>query len=362
MDLLFGKVLTFTFTGLGLFLNSMAIWILVSKQSMQKMFMHLLGFSLVCDNFFILLDFIIACYHELGLSFLVWTLPVFYTLKEVFYLANILCTCALSYERYVHITDKSRNKAQLKIKYHRFMRLRNYVIAILTTSFLLNCPSFFTYTIIHNNDSGQWTLEKTELRKNKWYLIFDKLIKWLLIYLFTFFALTFYNVKIYISVKEKMKSPANLNGNSVDLSSTESKRMSCFSFLGKIKKSDKISLALFLVVAAFLFCNVWYVGEEMLKSFGIDVGRVPNYLTISRFMRTLNACINVLVYSFADEKFKSYLKQNICRLLDLIFCSVVRYQKTITTGQTESTDMSDSKTTNTSQDPRSQLHENDTKI
>ena len=351
VDLLFGKVLTFGTQVFGLFLNSMAIWILVSN---EKLFMNMLAFLLVCDCGFILCDFIIACYHELGLVFLVWPLPVFYPLKEIFYLSNILCTCALSYERYVHIMDKSRNKAQLKFKYYRRKRLFFYVLAILIASVSLNVPSFFCYTIRHrsidNSDDYHWKMEKTELRKNKWYLIFDKRVKWLLIYLFTFFVLTVFNVKIYVSVKKKIKvrPSLNLNGNSVDLSSADSKTKSCFSFLDKMRKSDKISLALFLVVAAFLFCNIWYVGEEMLKSFGIDVGRVPNYLAISRFMRTLNASINVLVYSFADERFKNDLKKNIRHLLDLIFCSVVRYHNTITTGQTESTDMSDSKNTNTS--------------
>ena len=174
----------------------------------------------------------------------------------------------------------------------------------------------------------------------------------------------FFNVKIYISVKEKLKlrSNLNLNGNSVDLSGAEPKGRSCFSFVDKIRKLDKLSFALFVVVGAFLFCNVWYVGEEMLKTLGFDVDKVPNYLIMSRFMRTLNACINVLVYAFADKTFKNYLKENIWHILHLMSCSAFGYQKAITTDQAESTYMSDSKTRNTSQDVRRQLHENEIKL
>ena len=365
VDLLFGKILPFACFGLGLFLNSMGIWILVGKDELQTLWRNLLTFLLICDSCFIVVDSIIACYYELGLVFLVWILPGVFGIKEIFYLCNILITIALSYERYVHIRDKSGYKAQLKIKYYRFKRLTKYIAVILITSAFLNCLSFFTYKItttsIDDSDDYELALEKTELRKNKWYLIFDKSIKWTLIYVITLIALIIFNVRIYISVKEsyelqeKLRANLKLSGNYVDLSSAESERKSFFSFVGKVRKLDKISFALFLVVAVFLCCNVCYVGEEMLKTFGFDSS--PNYLIISRFMRLLNACINVLVYSFADKRFKNYLKKNIWHLLDFMFCSVVRYPKTIATGQTESTSK-----TNTSQDPRRQLHEYETKI
>ena len=167
VDLLFGKGLRFGIQGLGLFLNSMAIWILVSKEKMQRIFMHLLAISLVCDNGFIITDFLTACYHELDLDIFVWTLPWFaYPLKEIFYLANILITISLSYERYVIIMDKSGYREQMKMKDLRRKHLMMYVIGILTTSVMVNCLSFFTYAIrnksIDDADDYQWTREKTE--------------------------------------------------------------------------------------------------------------------------------------------------------------------------------------------------------
>ena len=112
----------------------MAVWILVGEKKMQRMFMHLLAFSLVCDNGFILTDILTTCYHELHLDIFAWTLPWFaYPLKEIFYFANIFITVALSYERYVIIMDKSGYKEQMKIKGFRCKRLMMYVIGILTT-------------------------------------------------------------------------------------------------------------------------------------------------------------------------------------------------------------------------------------
>ena len=245
MNLLLGKVLKFGIQGLGLFLNSMAIWILVTEKKMQRMFMHLLAFSLVCDNGFILADILTTCYHELHLDIFVWTLPWFaYPFKEIFYFANIFITVALSYERYVMIMDTSGYKAQMEIKYFRCNRLKKYVIGILTISVLVKFLSFFTYTIreksIDDSDDYQWTMEKTDLRKHKTYLIWDKAIKWPLVYATSLFLLIFFNVKIYIYVKEKLKlrTTLNVNGSSTDSSSSESNLRSCLSFVDKIRKLD----------------------------------------------------------------------------------------------------------------------------
>ena len=368
VNLLLGKVLKFGIQGLGLFLNSMAIWILVTEKKMQRMFMHLLAFSLVCDNGFILTDILTSCYHELHMDIFVWTLPWFaYPFKEIFYFANIFITVALSYERYVMIMDTSGYKAQMEIKYFRCNRLKKYVIGILTISVLVKFLSFFTYTIreksIDDSDDYQWTMEKTDLRKHKTYLIWDKAIKWPLVYATSLFLLIFFNVKIYIYVKEKLKlrTTLNVNGSSTDSSSAESKVRSCLSFVDKIRKLDNLSLTLFVVTGAFLFCNIWYVGEEVVKAlqtFGYDIAAVPNYLIISRFMRTLNACTNVLVYCFADRTFKKYLRKNTSHLLYLMSCSVVRCQEGTKTDQAQSTDVSESKTLKTPQDMRSTLDEN----
>ena len=290
MNLLLGKVLKFGIQGLGLFLNSMAIWILVTEKKMQRMFMHLLAFSLVCDNGFILADILTTCYHELHIDIFALTLPWFaYPLKEIFYFANIFITVALSYERYIMIMDNSGYKAQMEVKYFRCKRLKKYVIVVLTISVLVNFLSFFTYIIrnksVDDSDDYQSTPEKTDLRKDKTYLIWDKAIKWPLIFVITFFLLMFFNVKIYIYVKEKLKlrTILNLNGSSTDSSSAESKVRSCFSFVDKIRKLDSLSLVLFVVTGAFLFCNAWYAGEEVLQTletFGCDIAAVPNYLII----------------------------------------------------------------------------------
>ena len=372
VNLLFKKGLKIGIQGLGLFLNAMAIWILVSEKKMQRMFMHLLAFSLVCDNGFILADILTTCYHELHLDIFVWTLPWFaYPFKEIFYFANIFITVALSYERYVMIMDTSGYKAQMEIKYFRCNRLKKYVIGILTISVLVKFLSFFTYTIrnkcIDDSDDYQWTREKTELRKDKTYMILDKSVKWSLIFVTAFLLLIFFNFKIYTYVKEKLELRTNLNvnGNSIGLSRTKSKVRSCFSFVDDFREEDKLSLALFVVTGAFLFCNIWYVGEEVVKAlqtFGYDIAAVPNYLIISRFMRTLNACTNVLVYCFADKTFKKHLKKNIWHLLYLMSCSVVRCQEATKTDQSQSTDVFESKTLKTCQDLSSKLDENEIEL
>ena len=96
-------------------------------------------------------------------------------------------------------------------------------------------------------------------------------------------------------------------------------------FIKALRKTEKFSLALFAVVGAFLICNVWYLVEVILKSVDPKIMRsVPRYGTISRLMRTLNSCTNVLVYCFADRTFKRYLKRYIYKILSFLSCTLIK--------------------------------------
>ena len=78
---------------LGIFMNSFAIWILVSEQKMQNLFFHILACSLISDNGYLLMDMFCALYHEFNVYSLAWILPyTAYPLKRIFYTSNILTT------------------------------------------------------------------------------------------------------------------------------------------------------------------------------------------------------------------------------------------------------------------------------
>ena len=112
---------------LGIFMNAIGIWILITQQRMQNMFLHILTCSLACDNGYMLMEMLGTLYHEFKVKFLVWILPqIVYPLKEIFYTSNILVTIGLSYERYALISDKKGYKQTMEVAKFRHHRLRKY--------------------------------------------------------------------------------------------------------------------------------------------------------------------------------------------------------------------------------------------
>ena len=325
---------------LAISMNSVAIWILLSEKKMQSMFLHILAFSFVCDNGYILAEIIATLYHEFGVVELMWTLPYFaYPFKEIFYAANILTTIALSYERYSLLFDQTGYRAKMEVAEFRYHRLKKYVVAITLFSVLINIPSFCTYSISKvNTDDGnnlEWKRLKTPLRKDQTYILLDKAVKWSIILVVAFALLIFLNRKVYKHVKGKMKYIRKSNENSTisdkQLEMSTDRCLKCsarLNFIKKLRKQEKFTLALFAVVSGFLFCNIWYLIEVILKA--IDSGIVYNclrmYDTLSRFMRTFNACTNVLLYCCVDRTFNRYLKRYLCRVVYLLSCTLINLQ------------------------------------
>ena len=159
---------------LGIVMNSIAIWILVTERKMQSMFLHILTFSFVCDIGYLFAEFLATLHHEFKVHDLVWLLPHFaYPFKEIFYAANILTTIGLSYERFSLILDKSGYRAKMEVSAFRYHRLRKYVVIITLVSVLINIPSFLTYTMskvtVDDGNTFEWRKLRTELRNDSTY-------------------------------------------------------------------------------------------------------------------------------------------------------------------------------------------------
>merc|ERR1712016_497166 len=78
---------------LGFFINSIAIWILVTNKKMQNIFLHLLACSLVADNGFLFMALLTTLFYQFKYMSLVGIAAyVSIPFKEIFYTANLLIT------------------------------------------------------------------------------------------------------------------------------------------------------------------------------------------------------------------------------------------------------------------------------
>ena len=98
LDLIVDEIVKQVLICLGKFINSIAIWILVTHKKMQKMFLHLLACSMVANNGFLLMALTNTLFYEFKLNFLAW--PVAYVsipFKEIFFTAELLITVSMSW-------------------------------------------------------------------------------------------------------------------------------------------------------------------------------------------------------------------------------------------------------------------------
>ena len=325
--------------GLGISMNTIGIWILITQQRMQNMFLHILTCSLVFDNAYMAMEMLSTLYHEFKITFLVWILPqVVYPFKEIFYTCNILVTIGLSYERFTLISDKKGYKQTMEVARFRHQRLRKYVIAISLFSIIFNLPSFFTHYV----NLEELNTSKTEVYRNnkKTWRILDRAIKWTIFLLGCFVILVFYNWKVFRNIKSKLQTRHELKSlNTTDQTKSESVKellapeknfRARINMLRKLRRKEKYTTALFALVSAFFFCNIWFFGEVILKavkstitSGNFDVF-VDNYEIIARLMRMLNSCTNIFIYCVVDRAFRNLFKNYLKRLAYLMTCTLFK--------------------------------------
>ena len=117
LDRIVDEILKQVLICLGIFINSIAIWILMTHKKMQNMFLHLLACSMVADNGFLLMALITTLFYEFKLNFLAW--PVSYIsipFMEIFFTAGLLITVSMAYERYTTLDVGKGYRTRMKVK------------------------------------------------------------------------------------------------------------------------------------------------------------------------------------------------------------------------------------------------------
>ena len=96
-------------------------------------------------------------------------------------------------------------------------------------------------------------------------------------------------------------------------------------FIQRLKRHEKLTFALFGIVILYFFCNTFYVIELSLKEGLKDCtpSYQKNYEVISRLLRVINACSNVIVYCVADRTFRRYIRFYLKRMFYPLFCKLI---------------------------------------
>ena len=97
----------------GFILNSLAIWIFITKKRMKSMFNRTFIYLLVANNLYLVCETLLTMYYNFGFKYVVWTLPyVAIPVKGISRTAGLLITICLSYERFVICGDPGKSDIQ----------------------------------------------------------------------------------------------------------------------------------------------------------------------------------------------------------------------------------------------------------
>ena len=330
LELLVDRVLKQLLSCFGFFINSIAIWILVTNKKMQNIFLHLLACSLVADNGFLFMELLTTLFYEFKYMSLVGIAAyVSIPFKEIFYTANLLITMSMAYERYCTIDVSGKGyRTKMTIPSFRHKRLKRYIIIFVIFSLFFNFPEFFTHYV---DNASKWPMGRTKIWESSVYRNWVQ-VKWLGLLSVTFVILLTLNLKIFNHVAEtlekvrdhKMSMDKDLN-RTVKMDDTAKRPDSKSKFLDRLKRNEKVTFALFGIVALYFFCNTFYVIEEVMKA-ALKKNKPEyrvNFDIISRLMRVINAVSNVLIYCVADVKFRRLLRFYLKRMFYPLFCKLI---------------------------------------
>ena len=322
LDKVIDEVLKQILIVFGIFINSIAIWILVSQKRMQNMFLHLLACSLVADNGFLVMALITTMYYEFKVKQLAGIVSYMsIPFKEIFFTGNVLITMSMAYERYTTLDVGKGYRTRMKVKALRYQRLKKYILFFCVVCPLVNLHDFFS----HDERAKRTDLWKSS--EYRWFIQF----KWLIILGISTIILLFLNYKVFAHVTKTMEmtrqddilteKTITINGKSVKKSGTKKHK-----FFDKMKRHEKLSFALFGIVFKKFLCNSFFIIELSLKIVikdGCSPSYQKNFEIIVRLMRILNAISNALVYCIADRTFRRHLRFYLKRIFYPLFCKMI---------------------------------------
>ena len=324
----------------GIFLNSIALIVLLTSSMRSHFFNRLLFCLAIFDNIYLSCELSEIFRHRYQTSeqfySFIWLI---YPVRNMFMFCSAYMTIALAHERYQAITNpvEYRNRDSQNM----MRRLSCYVLPILTFSFLYYCPKFLDLnvgglmkcmngtktTVIsiqegvnpestrYDNCTKQFRLIPTELRINHHYILwYINISNMVLTAILPVSMLIFLNCRTYKSLnrfnQRRPSQPENV------LAGRESRNRD-----NDVKKT----LILFWIVIVFILCHALRIllnMEEFLRltryldirEKGCSHGFKFSFsvlVPVSQLFIIINSSVNFFIYSFFDPAFKKVLSQAI---------------------------------------------------
>ena len=315
---------------IGVFLNSIALLVLLTSSMRSNFFNRLLSVLAIFDTIYLLCEISEVLRHQYRTYGQIYAcIHITYPLRHVLMCSSIFMTIALSFERYQALTNpvQYRNRGSANMT----RGLLYYVLPILAFSTLYYIPKFlelsvdefisctngtvtplkeviYTESTQYVNCTREYQLIPTELRMDHnyvlWYINVSNIM---LTAIMPIFTLGYLNFKIHTSLKIFMKRRSSLGGRERSNQDNDVKRTF-------IQLSIVIifvlchTLRIVLNIDQFINLNKF---KEIQEKGCYQADRVWFRIVapISQFLILINSSGNFFIYLFFDPTFRNNLQQ-----------------------------------------------------
>ena len=275
-----------TIAVVGLFINSLTIFILRTKQDLKHVSTGLLCSLLVADNLFLAIKIINNCYWDFGVTSLgkLVTLALYPT-EKIFLTMTIFLTVSIAHQGSAMATDFERYDRISSDQTSRRMKILLYILPVVVSAVIFNIPRFLCYEFIEGR------VEKTELRKNFHFIVvYENFVANILTVFGPITMLVFYNWNIYLFINEKHREIEEWNMDT------------------KIRKQNKNHAnVLFIIIIMFIICHFPRCFLKFYKGFYEPLW-IKILLSLSRTLIILHKSTTAIIYIIKNHKVQTYLR------------------------------------------------------
>ena len=269
----------------GLFINSLIIFILRTKQDLKHVSTGLFCNLLVADNLFLSIKMFNNCYWNFDANYLGhFVSSIIYPMEKIFLTITIFITVGIAHQGSAMATNFERYEKISSNQRSRRLKILLYILPVVISAVIVNIPRFFCYEFINGR------VEKTSLRENFHFIVvYNNFVANILTVFGPITMLLFYNWNIYLFIYEKHREIEEWNMDE------------------KIRKQNKTHAnILFIIIIMFVVCHLPRCFLKFYKGFYEPIW-IKILLSLSRMLITFHKSTTAIIYIIKNAKVQKYL-------------------------------------------------------
>jgi hypothetical protein len=290
---------------IGIIVNCSAIFMFVTKKTLQNLFNFLLINLLTFDSVFLLLTVFWStqlgkhhAHHTKVLSY--FATKLLYPVTCIALTGSIYMTIVLALDRYISTNHPIAYQRLGSGSKSYALCYLIYVLPVTVFSVLFNLPVFFELDVYEKEElyhsTTEWhlnsTIIPTELRLHPYYMTYYRGYGRLFITgILPFVALLFFNIMVFKKMRQVMR----------------------FSEQSNVYKEYQLARVLIVIVLIFLISHIPRLCLNVFEAMHLEVNTSIRYyllmscVLMNTLFLTINSSVNVLIYGSLNEKFRSVM-------------------------------------------------------